>query len=278
MPALNEFLPPLLGGFLFSVQFWPLRLYLARADGYRLLFAVSVAALLLYVVAVAVITELTSTDVTTGVETWLTSNELKGLDRGLLALALGPLLATLLNFIWRITGRTESEVTTRFVHARSDPLEMTLLDFLSTQDLLMVTLKSGKVYIGRVVTSINPTRNVESIRLALHSSGYRDRHSHKLTIDVRYADTHAEIIERVKTNYRQAIQKYLAENADADVAKLEEDVYGSVDMSELGVANFETVIRISEVQSLSPFDPGIYYKYFRQGNTAGDGADSQSDQ
>lgn len=44
MSALNEFLPPLLGGFLFSLLFTPLRLYLARADGYRLLFAVSTAA------------------------------------------------------------------------------------------------------------------------------------------------------------------------------------------------------------------------------------------
>ncbi len=139
---------------------------------------------------------------------------------------------------------------------------MLLMEFLTSQELLMVTLKSGKVYLGKVMNSINPVRNVESIRLALHSSGHRNKETHGLVLDVDYAKTHKGIRDAVEAQYTEAIKEYLEANKRASIDDVEKVVFGSIDTSAMGVVNFETVIRASEIQTISPFDPDIYKEYF----------------
>ena len=43
MPTVNIFLPPLLGGFLLVSLWYPLRYWIQRQEGYRLVFAASIA-------------------------------------------------------------------------------------------------------------------------------------------------------------------------------------------------------------------------------------------
>ena len=198
-----------------------MRIYLARADGYRLLFSIAALAFLLHILSVLTLSAIQSfdDDVSRLVQDFTETASISGFESGVVALALGPLLAIILSAVIRVFGATPATATKRFIQHRTDPFEMLLMEFLESQELLM-------------------------------------------TIDVDYADTHSAIRDEVIHQYEKAVEAFLDGELNATLDDVEDELFGTIDTSRLGVVNFETVILAREIQTLSPFEPGIYQRHF----------------
>ena len=94
----------------------------------------------------------------------------------------------------------------------------------------MITLSSGKVYIGRVVTSLAAEDN-RSFELLPFKSGYREADNLRLEITTHYDEAYQKIFE-----------------SEGDPFEI--------------VADFGVVIPVKEVVSATLFSGDIYQKYF----------------
>lgn len=92
-----------------------------------------------------------------------------------------------------------SRSASRLIRARGDAFEVFLLLALKDQLTVAVTLRSGKVYIGRVVSLPTARAAPESIQLFLLRSGYREPGTHKLILSVDYeGEAHSQKIDRLR--------------------------------------------------------------------------------
>jgi hypothetical protein len=110
------------------------------------------------------------------------------------------------------------------------PLEQLLLKALKEKKYVMVTLSSGKVYIGRVASGLAPEDD-RSFELLPIKSGYREADKHRLEITTHYDEAYQKIFE------------------------------GEGDPFEV-VADFGVVVPVKDVISATLFRGDIYQKYF----------------
>lgn len=267
MPTVNIFLPPLLGGFLLVSLWYPLRYWIQRQEGYRLVFAASIAGGFLLFIAQLLLFFFSDKPFAQPILTWWQSflpveNSAVGVLAFLLSLVFSGVLSL---FCQLIPTLKPYAIRKRYIDASGDAFEQILFRALETQEAVSVTLKTNKVYVGRVNTSFNPIRGVESIRLSLDKSGYRNAETHELTLNVDYAQTHEEINKSLNRAYEQIIQKVMKEAPDATQDQIIRLVYerseGSTEIRKLA-HNFEVVLMASEIVSVAPFDPELYHDFF----------------
>lgn len=185
---------------------------------------------------------------------------------GVLAFLLSLVFCAVLNPLCRLIPTLKPNIVRRrYIRGSGDALEQMLFRALETQEAVSVTLKTNKVYVGRVNTSFNPIRGVESIRLSLEKSGYRDAETLAMTLNVHYDRTHEKIGERINEAYEKIIQRVLAEKPDAteeEVIRLvRERSAGNAEIRRLA-HTFEVVVMASEIVSVAPFDPELYQNFF----------------
>ena len=268
MPSVNIFLPPLLGGFLFVSLWYPLRYWTQREQGYKLVFAASIAGGLFLLVATFLTHYLlTVPTVLELARWWHTVVPVQNSGKALLAFALGATLWVPLNAVGRIFGLHKRGIVNWLIHRKGDPLELVLWESLAHRQLISVTLKSRKVYVGYVITNINPANKIESVRLSLKRSGYRDENTHALTLDVDYEKTHATLLDEIESALEAEIENILnvrpglANDAILNLAHNR--------VSRLPIAkSFETIILASEIVSVAPFEPEIFDNHFRASSSA----------
>ena len=271
MPTVNLFLPPLLGGFIFVSLWFPLHYWSQREGGYKLVFAASIAGGLFLLLAHFLVVGLGATppfqQLLAG---WYNVVAIRDSAQAVLGFLLGATLWWPLNLLRFLVPalRAENLVRQQILQA-GDPLEITLIQHLETQDLLAVTLRSSKVYVGRVVSSINPAKRVESVRLRLVRSGYRDEKTHSLTLNVNYEATHAFVQTRIEEIYVGLIGEVMAGNSDITEADVLAKVYRRAEedpeMSALA-HDFEVIIMAQEIVSVSSFNPELFEAYFESDN------------
>jgi hypothetical protein len=104
------------------------------------------------------------------------------------------------------------------------------LKALKEEKSVMVTLSNGKVYIGRVATSLAP-EDETSFELLPIKSGYREGDKQRMELTTHYDDAYRNIFE------------------------------GESDALEI-VADFGVVIPVKDVISATLFRGDIYAKYF----------------
>ena len=269
MPTVNIFLPPLLGGFLLVSLWYPLRYWIQRQEGYRLIFAASIAGGFLLSIAQLLLFFFDDTTFAKPILTWWQSFlPVRNSAVGVLAFLLSIVFWGSLELFCRlIPALRPNAVRRRYINASGDAFEQMLFRALETQEAVSVTLSTNKVYVGRVITSFNLVRGVESIRLSLDQSGYRDAETHELTLNIDYADTHQKISKRLKEVYEQIIQNVMKEQPDATQAEIVRLVYerSASDAEIRSLAhNFEVIIMASEIVSVAPFDPGLFKSYFEK--------------
>lgn len=264
MPDINLFLPPLLGGFLFVTLWHPLRYWAEREQGYKLVFAASILGGLFLVLAHLILNESGSALVINDVLLWWDQRvQLTDSAASVLGFLLGATLWAPANLMLELFPQTQpSAVLQGIIQRKGDPFEQMMFDHLQAQDLVLVSLKSNKVYVGRVEMSLNPARGVNSIRLVLSKSGYRDPVDHQVHLNVDYDKTHARIRDQIRARYAEAIDEYLSSRPKANYFDVTRALFGKLDVDLLGTLNFEVVILASEIQSVSPFDPDIFRDYF----------------
>lgn len=235
----NLLLLPLIGGFIL-LSHWNLTLYFAkRLDKERLLLYSSlVGAILLglsFGLSILVVSHPTwfGLHVLFAFRKWWAYNTPPFEHSGIatLSFVLGAAGPWVLNRFWPFSLLWTKEMRgEKATEGYGSPLEQLLLKALKEKKYVMVTLSSGKVYIGRVATGLAPEDD-RSFELLPIKSGYREADKHRLEIT---------------THYDEAYQKIFEDEGDPFEV----------------VADFGVVIPVKEVVSATLFRGDIYQKYF----------------
>ena len=172
----------------------------------------------------------------------------------------------LLGGIWPSLG--EKECFRRVIENKKDSLEILLSQALGSDQLIAVSVKNGKVYIGRLISSFNPAYGAQSLTLSRSYSGHRDRETLAFHLDIDYEQVLEETIEKLVTKTEQRIRK---ENSDLSEDELEERIEDEIEgwdrqreeNEEIRsvidrLRALEIVIPVSEIQSVNIFDEAIY--------------------
>jgi hypothetical protein len=124
----------------------------------------------------------------------------------------------------------------------------------------MVTLKSGKVYVGKSAETIaDPSVRAQSLKIIPFHSGYRNEKTHKVELPTDYQRIY-EMMQRKPEEEEEPVNlsdPLAVENVDL---KCTDGTLVEVDMQDMGV-----VILWSEVQSLTLYDDNIYRAFQETG-------------
>jgi hypothetical protein len=238
----------LIGGFRFVETWRRQRFALAREEGHRLYFAAAYAGAVLFTVsallllilhlfaqsfALAQQVEAKVVDVTALLLKDQKPNAAAALiiAASILSLILGGPFAQLLNLAGRHKDETSAEADARVLAdaLQYDALELMLIEATQSTQQVMVTLTTGKVYVGFVLGTADPKKDRKVIELLPLMSGYRDE-KQKVTFT---------------TFYDELIR---GESVDEDDLRL--------------------VVMLDKVQSLSYFDSETYAKFQQHGRAA----------
>ena len=178
----------------------------------------------------------------------------------------------LLGGIWPSLG--EKECFRRVIENKKDSLEILLSQALGSDQLIAVSVKNGKVYIGRLISSFNPAYGVQSLTLSRSYSGHRDRETSAFHLDINYEQVLEDEIEDLVTKTEQRIQQ---ENPTLSEDELEERIEDEIEeWNRQGEENeeirsvvdrliaLEIVIPVSEIQSVNIFDETTYTTVSRE--------------
>ena len=192
----NLLLLPLLGGFIFFSHWNRTAFFAKRQDKERLLLYSSLWGVLFLGLAFVLSILTPYSDWLTNLRHWWAYNtppiQFSGISS--CALLLGVAGQFVLNNVWPFTRfwneKTEGE---RVIERFGSELEKLLYRSLLDSKRVMVTLKNGKVYIGRVAISVTPQEDKDLLLLP-SKSGYRDE-KQRLMLTTDYDATYRMIVE-----------------------------------------------------------------------------------
>lgn len=227
----NLLLLPLLGGFVFITKWNRTRWHAIRADKERLLLYASLAGLLHLSLAFLISSIPPFIPCVSGLPclplAWKKHVPFEYSGISCLAFLLGAGSWPLLNLYWKQEAESD-----RIIRDEGGPLEQLLDSALQQEKRVMITLKGGKVYIGRIGKSFRPEQRDQSILILPVKSGYREKDKQRLVIT---------------TPYETAYENIKADNPDTYL-----DI----------IRDFGVVIPIGEITSLSIYNEEVHLKYF----------------
>jgi hypothetical protein len=238
----NLFLLPLLGGFVLARRWNLTRFYALRAESYVTLLYASLAGAVLLLIARALLLAITSLlDLSpTGTHfvaifdrEWHNAVPFRFSGVASLAFILGVTLWWPLN---RIPRFEEKLIIKRIISLYGDPFVQLSEKALYRGKLLLVTLKSEKVYVGFVTYTVfttHPGFPIRCIRILPFVSGYRDDKKR-----VEFTTFYEEATASAKNHEDEALPNLTEED-------------------------FEITIPIDDIVSATLFSPKVYYKHFR---------------
>ncbi len=189
---------PLIGGYTFSIIWYPSLYHSSRESGHRLYFRAAFYAVFLIVAAILVhmllvshtewysqflgfIQEMTGAD-TKDKGPW---NVLGIPTVFFLSFLLSVPLAALLNLMILMLGLQPFILKNAI---RNNDFELLILRSFEKEIPTMFTLDTGKVYVGTIVRAPNPAESRKAIRIVPLLSGYRDKDTQAFRIETVYAD------------------------------------------------------------------------------------------
>lgn len=122
---------------------------------------------------------------------------------------------------------------TRLIFEIGDELEQLFLETLLEQDMVQISLKNNKVYIG-FIAEVNEPQKTNYISLIPIFSGYRKPRSKRLVITTPYHD----VVDALIDNENEHIEEAQEDSLDSDYMKI--------------------VIKQDEILTASRFDPEVY--------------------
>jgi hypothetical protein len=192
----NLLLLPLLGGYIFARQYYRSRYSALRSENYKLLFFTAQYGLLFLAIAAIVRAVWTllrhfipSLIIVNNAWHFVFPFDYSG--TAVLAFLLGATS-------WKLVNRRLSshEELDKAIRRKGDPLEVLLKDALRDNLPILLTIKSGKVYVGTISTNFNPSNDVQSIKIVPILSGYRDPKDQTVTFTTDYYSALTEIHEQ----------------------------------------------------------------------------------
>lgn len=217
----NIFVIPFLGGFLFLKRFKRSKYFFRRWTGQLLIFWSAFAGLWLFVASYFILNvllgggiHLTFDGIHLVDDSQNNNSEANLLIESLGALLLAVVLPSLLNPLW-----DDSQEVNRVTNSGSNPVEKLINSSVVNKEPVIVTLSTGKTYIGMPVTAILPYEKNRCIDIVPIESGYRDEKGdyyttskyYKLDILKLYQEGNTKKIKNKDHHYNILKNKYLAE-------------------------------------------------------------------
>ena len=247
--------------------------YVLRSDGYRLIFWASIAgSFLLFLATVGILTIFSYPFSKVLAECWHILVPLKHSGKAALAFLMGALLWWPLNLLgkrWPYLGK--KECIRRVIENKQDPLEILLSETLRSGQLVAVSVKNGKVYIGQLISSFNPAYGAQSLTLLRSYSGHRDRDTLAFHLDIDYKKFLEETEETIERLVAETGRRIREENPYLSEDKIEERIEDEIEGGGRRIEDNEEIrsvvdrlraleifIPVSEIQSVNIFDESIY--------------------
>lgn len=250
----NVLLLPLLGGFIF-ISFWDrTRWHTQRAEKERLLLYAAIAGFACLAIAILIRSLFRYCLIDPSCPWWNRNVGLPSSGVGTLALLLGASGWYPLNKFadwyfqeWAAGDESGSKRRefVRIVDNYGGPLEQLLLRSMEYEEAVMLTLKGGKVYIGKMAAGFVPDRD-KTIYLLPRKSGYRDA-KQRLVLTTHYD----QIYGAIEADYK----KLRANEPDDSSSEL------LVEMQRT-IGAFGVVVPVAEVIAASLYVPEIHTNYF----------------
>lgn len=141
------------------------------------------------------------------------------------------------------TKKDEEEQLATLRSAIDDGKIRIIIDALTTQTPVRISLKSRKVYIGIIVSEHFEPSDLDNIIVIPYFSGYREKDTLKLILDTNYADIY------IKNGLVSWAEN---ENSQAEAADNAEKI---------GLHHFRCVISSAEIESISLFKLEYFYQF-----------------
>jgi hypothetical protein len=260
----------LLGGFIFVSSLNWTRYNALRSEGYRLALTSAVfGVVFLFVATVLSAIALTFCWGEAISDAWHWLVPLKHSGKAAMAFLFGAVLWWPLNWLgeqrrWpRFRSLSDEASVDREVEKKRNPLEVIFHQALRARDqLVSVTVKSGKVYIGKVTTTFNPAFGMQAVKLSLSRSGHRDKDTQEMKIDIDYDKAQwASVKEAVRNRVREELDQVARDDPSTSLSERWDSANRRAS-EQAEVQNYEIVIPIEEVQSANIFDLKFYDTFF----------------
>ena len=253
--------------------------HVLRSDGYRLIFWASIAgSLLLFLATIGILVVLSYPSGKALAEYWHVLVPLKHSGKAALAFLMGALLWWPLNLLgkkWPYLSK--EECIQRVIENKQDPLEILLSEFLESDQLIAVSVKNGKVYIGQIISNFNPVYGAQSLTLLRSYSGHRDKETLALHLDIDYERVLEDTIVIIENFITETEQRIRRDNPTLSEDELEERIEDEIEEWERQdeeneeirsifdrLRALEIVIPVAEIQSVNLFDESIYVAVSRE--------------
>lgn len=285
-----------ISGYLFNLTFYPLRYFSGRAEGQKLFFMAAGSGLIIGAFVFGVTGYLKNLP---GFSGSFASNVATAVDtaipvpfgcRLVLTIVVAIAGGVLLNgVLWLRYGQEGRPIARRVYNRLTDqfgnPLSQLLRRAADRQKLVMLTLKSRKIYCGRIL-EVPP--DIESdgacIEILPSFSGYRDKDSLRLGKEkTQYPVITVWETQQYLYSLREMLQIFEREVARADGAGNSEEVVlerqslqeeikevssvlSDFGVQQIDVSDWVKVIPIQEIESASFYDPDSYKNWFAEGS------------
>ncbi len=225
---------PLLGGYIFARNCFRTRYSALRSENYRLLFVSAECGLYLLILAAILRYIFTLAEPSVPLlalldRQWHAIFPFEYSGVAFLSLFLGRTLGPVVNRLFKFTS--EGEVN-RTIGEKRDPLEVLLKYAMEEHRAVIVTLQSGKVYVGQVITNFNPAYDLQSVKISTIMSGYRKPEDQTVIFNTDYGSVLRAVHDK-----------------DPKVSER--------DKNDLG-----TVFPLSEIRSVGIFSLPMYRQFF----------------
>jgi hypothetical protein len=254
----NLLLLPLIGGYFFISKWYRTKYYVLRKDKERLLFDSATAGVILLFLASAVASLCEYFEWFQWINhLWHYIVPMKSSGRSAIAFLIGITAWKLLNIIYD----NKREVD-RVILDKNEPLELMLRRALGEAKLVLITLKNGKIYIGRITTNFNPANPIDHIRIVPVMSGYRET-TNKTLVFTSFYD---KVLEKIQGDIlTRLINQTRLAHEDWDSEQVVRHILPQY-KTEANLVEFDVVVPRSEIQSVSFFDPKLYEQHFQKTN------------
>lgn len=294
-------LPLLVSGYLFNTILYPSRYFSKRADGQRLFFMSAGSGLLLGILAFVVagylkqsnqVVAKSLTDLGATINVYI---PVPFASRILLMLAFSIALPIALNVLMWLRYRKEGRATAKrvfdgLISTFGNPISQLLRRAADRQKLVMLTMKSRKIYCGRILEVPSDIDAVDAcIELLPFFSGYRDKDTLRMgegrtdypVIAVWEARQYEFTLTRRIQEYRKflqalpakrtALRKVLEEKEipglEAKLAQTRNEIASLGDLPNFDAKDWIKVIPLKEIESASFYDPIAYGAWFSIGSS-----------
>ncbi len=212
----NLLVLPLLGGFWFAYKCNLTRSSIKRVNGYRLFFLSALWGILFLLIGhvVCYVLYANSSKIVEVFHTFLPFNHF---GKSIVALSIG------LTIWWPINKwiYKKEKWVKREISEYGDHLDELFMRAFENEQLVQISLRNGKVYVGRTLKAFEPVSKNEYIKILPIQSGYREPLTHKITFTTNYTEAYRKhetnSAESKKVDKYAGVIIYVAEIVSASI-------------------------------------------------------------